>query len=72
MAIPNSIDIQCVPEPKSADPVFDKSILIENGELLFGIVDEDTAGAQQGSLVHVTFREKRVQKQEHCLRVFRL
>jgi hypothetical protein len=45
------------PDPKSSHPVFNDGVLIENGELIFGIV-EKTVGASQGGLVHVVFREK--------------
>ncbi|KAF5310405.1 hypothetical protein D9758_018889 [Tetrapyrgos nigripes] len=46
------------PRPKSSNPVDDGGMLIENGEILFGIVKKDTVGAAQGGLVHVVFREK--------------
>ncbi|KAF6751321.1 RNA polymerase II large subunit [Ephemerocybe angulata] len=42
----------------SSNPVFDDGVLIENGELIFGIVEKKTVGASQGGLIHVTFREK--------------
>ncbi|PSR92030.1 hypothetical protein PHLCEN_2v4791 [Hermanssonia centrifuga] len=32
--------------------------MIENGELIFGIVDKKTFGASQGGLIQVVFREK--------------
>ena len=32
--------------------------MIDNGEILFGIVDKKTVGATQGGLIHVVFREK--------------
>ncbi|KAA1468311.1 beta and beta-prime subunits of DNA dependent RNA-polymerase [Dentipellis sp. KUC8613] len=58
MVIPRGINIQRSPEPKSANPVFDDGMLIENGEIVFGIVEKKTVGASQGGLVHVVFREK--------------
>ena len=33
-------------------------MLIENGEIVFGVVDKKTVGATLGGLVHVVFREK--------------
>ncbi|KAF7371316.1 DNA-directed RNA polymerase subunit [Mycena sanguinolenta] len=39
-------------------PVSDDGMLIENGDIIFGIVDKKTAGASEGGLVHVVFREK--------------
>ena len=58
LAIPRGINIHRSPEPKSSNPVFDDGVLIENGELIFGIVEKKTVGASQGGLVHVVFREK--------------
>ncbi|KAG6899798.1 DNA-directed RNA polymerase II subunit rpb1 [Termitomyces sp. T159_Od127] len=58
MTIPRGINIHRAPEPRSSNPVFDDGIMIENGEIIFGIVEKKTVGASQGGLVHVVFREK--------------
>ena len=58
LAIPRGINIHRSPDPKSSHPVFDDGVLVENGELIFGIVEKKTVGASQGGLVHVVFREK--------------
>ena len=58
MCIPRGINIYRSPDPKSNNPVFDDGINIENGEIIFGIVEKKTVGASQGGLVHVVFREK--------------
>ncbi|KAF7974929.1 hypothetical protein HWV62_10969 [Athelia sp. TMB] len=58
LVIPRGINIHRSPDPKSAHPVFDDGIMIENGEIIFGIVDKKTVGATQGGLIHVVFREK--------------
>ena len=58
LAIPRGINIHRSPDPKSSHPVFDDGVLIENGELIFGIVEKKTVGASQGGLVHVVFRER--------------
>ena len=58
MTIPRGINIHRNPDPKSSNPIFDDGMLIENGEIIFGIVDKKTVGAAQGGLVHVCFREK--------------
>jgi len=39
--------------------VLDNTFLIENGELIFGIV-EKTFGASQGGLVHAVFHKKKL------------
>ncbi|TFK38673.1 hypothetical protein BDQ12DRAFT_683152 [Crucibulum laeve] len=58
LVIPRGINIHRSPDPKSSNPVFDDGVMIENGELIFGIVEKKTVGASQGGLVHVVFREK--------------
>ena len=58
LAIPRGTNIHRSPDPKSSHPVFDDGVLVENGELIFGIVEKKTVGASQGGLVHVVFREK--------------
>ena len=58
MCIPRGINIYRSPDPKSNNPVFDDGMMIENGDIVFGIVEKKTVGASQGGLVHVVFREK--------------
>ena len=58
MCTPHGINIHHSPEPKSPNPVFNDGMTIENGEIIFGIVEKKTVGASQGGLVHVVFREK--------------
>ncbi|OAX30758.1 hypothetical protein K503DRAFT_704862, partial [Rhizopogon vinicolor AM-OR11-026] len=58
MVIPRSINIQRAPDPKSSNPVFNDGMLIENGEIIFSIVEKKAVGALQGGLVHVVFCEK--------------
>ncbi|KAL0059361.1 DNA-directed RNA polymerase II core subunit rpo21 [Marasmius tenuissimus] len=58
LVIPRGINILRSPDPKSSNPIFDDGMMIENGEVIFGIVKKDTVGASQGGLVHVVFREK--------------
>lgn len=58
MTIPKGINIFRSPDPKSSNPTFDDGMLIENGEIIFGVVEKKTVGATAGGLVHVVFREK--------------
>lgn len=58
MTIPCGININRAPDPKSNNPVCDDCILIEKGEIIYGIVEKKTVGASQGGLVHVVLREK--------------
>ncbi|KAF8315634.1 beta and beta-prime subunits of DNA dependent RNA-polymerase [Clavulina sp. PMI_390] len=58
MAIPSGINISRKSEPASPNPVFDDGMLIDNGEILYGIVAKSIVGSAQGGLIHVTFREK--------------
>jgi len=58
LTIPRGINLFRSPDPKSSNPVFDDGMLIENGEIIFGIVEKKTVGAAPGGLVHIVFREK--------------
>jgi hypothetical protein len=52
MVIPRDINIHRSPDPKSSNPVFDDDMMVENGEIIFGIVEKKSVGASQGGLVH--------------------
>ncbi|KAG8880570.1 DNA-directed RNA polymerase II subunit rpb1 [Tulasnella sp. 332] len=58
LVIPRGINIARASESKSSNPFVDDGMLIENGDIMYGVVDKKTVGAVQGGLVHVTFREK--------------
>ncbi|KAI0271722.1 RNA polymerase II large subunit [Gloeopeniophorella convolvens] len=58
MTIPRGINIFRAADKPSPNPLTDDGILIENGEIIFGIVEKKTVGASQGGLVHIVFREK--------------
>ncbi|KAJ8073227.1 DNA-directed RNA polymerase II core subunit rpo21 [Marasmius tenuissimus] len=58
LVISRGINILCSPDPKSSSPIFDDGTMIENGEVIFGIVKKDTVGASQSGLVYVVFWEK--------------
>ncbi|TFY53851.1 hypothetical protein EVG20_g9946 [Dentipellis fragilis] len=46
MVIPRGINIQHSAEPKSANPLFDDGMLIENGEIVFGIIERRPSGPE--------------------------
>ena len=63
LTIPRGINIVRNPEAEggqrpSSNPVNDDGMMIENGDIIFGVVDKKTVGATQGGLIHVVFREK--------------
>ena len=58
VVIPRGINIHHSPNPKSSNPVFDDGMMIENGKIIFGIVEKKTVGASQGGPVHVVFHQK--------------
>jgi hypothetical protein len=57
MYMPRGINIFRSPDPKSSNPVFDDGMMIEAGEILFGIVEKKTIGATHSGLIHVVFCE---------------
>jgi DNA-directed RNA polymerase II subunit RPB1 len=58
MVIPQGISIHRSPNPKSLNPIFDDGMMIQNGEIIFGMVEKKTVGALQGGLVHILFHEE--------------
>ncbi|KAH9982072.1 beta and beta-prime subunits of DNA dependent RNA-polymerase [Lactifluus volemus] len=50
MTIPRGINIFRAPDKPSPNPVSDEGMLIENGEIIFGVVEKKTVGASQGGL----------------------
>ncbi|KAJ7924363.1 hypothetical protein B0H13DRAFT_1978078 [Mycena leptocephala] len=60
LVVPRGINITRGSDDKmnKSNPVFDDGIMIENGEIIFGIVEKKTVGPTQGGLIHVVFREK--------------
>jgi DNA-directed RNA polymerase II subunit RPB1 len=58
MTIPRGINIFRAPTRRLRIRCLDDGMLVENGEIIFGVVEKKTVGASQGGLVHVVFREK--------------
>lgn len=58
MCVPKGINLFRAPEPASPNPLADNGIWIEDGELMYGIVDKKTVGPSQGGIIHIIFREK--------------
>src|SRR5262249_55412958 len=58
LTIPCGINIHHAPEEKSSIPYNDDGMMIENGEIIYGIVGKKTISTSQGGLIHVVFHEK--------------
>ncbi|KAL1667203.1 hypothetical protein EV715DRAFT_255403 [Schizophyllum commune] len=58
MVIPRGINIARKSEKGGSAPPADDGMFIENGDIMYGVVDKKTVGASQGGLIHVVFREK--------------
>ena len=58
LCIPRSINIFHTVDSRSLNPVSDDGIMIENGDIIYGVVQKLTVGTAQGGLIHVVFREK--------------
>jgi DNA-directed RNA polymerase II subunit RPB1 len=54
MCIPRRINIFCSADPKSSNPIFGGGMMIENGEILFGIVKKKTVSATRGGLIDLS------------------
>lgn len=58
MCIPKGINIRHPLEESPESNPDDKAIWIEDGEILYGVVNKKIVGASAGGLIDVTFREK--------------
>lgn len=58
MVIPDGINLVRDDGAQSPIPPDDTGMMIEHGEIIYGIVDKKTVGASAGGLVHVIMREK--------------
>ncbi|QRW05817.1 DNA-directed RNA polymerase III subunit C5 [Ceratobasidium sp. AG-Ba] len=64
MCIPSGINVVRSPDKDKKtgrvpyNPVADDGICIENGQIVYGVVEKKTVGASQGGLIHIVFREK--------------
>ncbi|KAH7330647.1 beta and beta-prime subunits of DNA dependent RNA-polymerase [Rhizoctonia solani] len=64
LCVPSGINVFRAPDKDKrtnrvpSNPVNDDGICIENGEIIYGVVEKKTVGASQGGLIHITFREK--------------
>ncbi|KAF8187975.1 beta and beta-prime subunits of DNA dependent RNA-polymerase [Mycena galopus ATCC 62051] len=64
LVIPRGINFARSSDQKTnrPSPVFDDGIRIEDGEILFGVLDKKTVGVAHGSLIHVVARDKGAEK----------
>ena len=58
MCIPKGINLYRAPDPASPNPLEDNGMWIEDGEVMYGVVEKKTVGATQGGIIHIIFREK--------------
>ncbi|QSL64587.1 hypothetical protein MERGE_001888 [Pneumocystis wakefieldiae] len=58
MVIPKGINLIRDDEKQTPMTPDDKGMMLEDGEIIYGIVDKKTVGASQGGLVHTIMREK--------------
>ncbi|KTW31322.1 DNA-directed RNA polymerase II subunit rpb1 [Pneumocystis jirovecii RU7] len=58
MVIPKGINFIRDDEKQTPMTPDDTGMMLENGEIIYGIVDKKTVGASQGGLVHTIMREK--------------
>ncbi|KAK9472205.1 DNA-directed RNA polymerase II subunit RPB1 [Dipodascopsis tothii] len=58
MVIPKGINMQRFDDKNTLLSVRDNGIMIENGEIMYGVVDKKTVGATAGGLIHTIMRDK--------------
>ncbi|KAK9455699.1 hypothetical protein V1511DRAFT_310865 [Dipodascopsis uninucleata] len=58
MVIPKGINLQRFDDKNTLLSPRDNGMMIENGEIMYGVVDKKTVGATSGGLIHTIMREK--------------
>ncbi|KAK9384066.1 DNA-directed RNA polymerase II subunit RPB1 [Kockiozyma suomiensis] len=58
MVIAKGINLQRFDDKNTLLSVKDNGMMIENGEIMYGVVDKKTVGATSGGLIHTIMREK--------------
>ncbi|KAK9451487.1 DNA-directed RNA polymerase II subunit RPB1 [Limtongia smithiae] len=58
MVIPKGINLQRFDDKNTLSSPKDNGMMIENGEIMYGVVDKKTVGATSGGLIHTIMREK--------------
>ncbi|WBW71077.1 RNA polymerase II large subunit Rpb1 [Schizosaccharomyces osmophilus] len=58
LVIPKGINLMREDDKQGLLNPSDLGMLIENGEIIYGVVDKKTVGASQGGLVHTIWKEK--------------
>lgn len=67
MAIPSGINTSCSPEKPSPNPVEDDGMLIENGQVIFDVVDKsDEIKAKPGMTIRESFESNVSQQLNWC------
>ncbi|KAF9875789.1 hypothetical protein CkaCkLH20_06721 [Colletotrichum karsti] len=57
MAIPNIVSLHNAPDTKEDNPLKDEGLLIQSGELLYGLLSKKNIGAASGGIVHIVYNE---------------
>ncbi|KAJ5009184.1 DNA-directed RNA polymerase II subunit RPB1 [Colletotrichum sp. SAR 10_99] len=57
MAIPNIVSLHNAPDSKEDNPLKDEGLLIQSGELLYGLLSKKNIGAASGGIVHIVYNE---------------
>ncbi|MDA4133382.1 MAG: DNA-directed RNA polymerase subunit A', partial [Thaumarchaeota archaeon] len=57
MVIPKSVSLQVDNDAHEDNPLRDDALLIQTGELLYGLLSKKTVGASAGGIIHIVFNE---------------
>ncbi|KKF97222.1 DNA-directed RNA polymerase II subunit rpb1 [Ceratocystis platani] len=57
MIIPSAISLWTKPDNGQHNPLADDGVLVQSGELLYGLLTKKTVGASSGGIVHLAYNE---------------
>ncbi|KAH7368496.1 DNA-directed RNA polymerase II subunit RPB1 [Plectosphaerella cucumerina] len=57
LAIPDIVSLNHMPDSKEENPLKDEGVLIQSGQLMYGLLTKKIIGAASGGIVHIVYNE---------------
>ncbi|KAH6692661.1 DNA-directed RNA polymerase II subunit RPB1 [Plectosphaerella plurivora] len=57
LAIPDIVSLHHMPDSKEENPLKDEGVLIQSGQLMYGLLTKKIIGAASGGIVHIVYNE---------------
>ncbi|GKT64622.1 DNA-directed RNA polymerase II subunit Rpb1 [Colletotrichum tofieldiae] len=57
LAVPNIVSLHSAPDSKEDNPLKDEGLLIQSGQIMYGLLSKKNIGAASGGIVHIVYNE---------------